>query len=221
MKKEQKSKVEVDAQGNTYTTDASGTMTVVTAEQVRAEHVRTVADFGAAIVLAHIKTSDIYYKMCLYIRTEKVSEDAVRDALEPLDFIKQRITEINRVANASDALWSEFEARRLSFRRTLELSRGTVQLLLENQRPELTAQFPEEGAESEKSQEGKEQEKDAPYYLNLDREAMEAAAMKLCKLGEKLGVRAKTYQAENGWSVKVWRLSKERSRGPRPTAKGE
>jgi len=195
-------------------------MAVVTAEEVRAEHVKTVAGFGAEIVLSHIKTSDIYYKMCLYIRTEKVSEASVRDALEPFDFVKQRITEINRVANASDALWSEFEARRLSFRRTLDLTRGTVTLLLENQRPELTEQFPE-GGEEQAPASGADAEPQEKYHRNLDKEAMESAAMKICKLSEKLNLRAKTWQAENGWAVKVWRLSKERRRGPKPTADAE
>lgn len=174
----------------------------------REKHLTILSEYGADIVKGMIQVSDKYYQICLYIRKHSVEDDIVRDALEPLGFIKQRITELCRVAKSSESLWSEFEARKLSFRRTLELTRGTVQLLLAEKVEEnaWVADVPTDhevdgsGGQTERA-EGRENLKDK----------LEAGVHRVALLAEKLNMRGKTYQLENGWSVKIFKTKAVKS----------
>jgi len=177
-------------------------------------HFSIISEYGVEIVRGMLKVGDTYWKLCGYIRTNKVDADVVRKALEPLGFIKQRITEINRVANAPEELWSEYEARALSFRRTLELSRGTVQLLLDK-----TVDVDEHesvartmvGVEAEEAEaEVSEAESSAgvikePESATVRKEKMEAVATRLAALAEKYSVKQRVFKIENGYVVTVSR----------------
>jgi len=177
-------------------------------------HLSIISEYGVEIVRGMLKVGDTYWKLCGYIRTNKVDADVVRKALEPLGFIKQRITEINRVANAPEELWSEYEARALSFRRTLELSRGTVQLLLDKAESGADANLLTRtmvGVEAEEAEaEVSEAESNAgvtkePESATVRKEKMEAVATRLAALADKYSVKQRVFKIENGYVVTVSR----------------
>jgi len=181
-------------------------------------HISIISEFGCEIVRGTLKVGETYFRLCTYIRSAKVEADIVRKALEPLGFVKQRITEINRVSNAPEELWSEYEARALSFRRTLELTRGTVQLLLEKAEhggPDkviLQRTLDEVRAEEIKTEEAgavAEAEGNAGVTEKetsaVKKERMEIAARKLAGLAEKYSVKSRVFKLENGYVVTVSR----------------
>jgi len=199
---------------------SSATFNETSAEQQGlnpASHLSVVADFGVEIVRGTLKVGETYFKLCSYIRANKVAAETVRDALEPLGFIKQRITEINRVAMAPGELWSEYEARALSFRRTLELSRGTVQLLLDKAESGAESNLLTrtmvgvEAEESEGEVAATEKEADGnasvtpPETAQVKKQRMEAAATKLGFYAEKYSVKSRMFKLENGYVVTVSR----------------
>jgi len=79
---------------------------------------------GVAIAKATIATGLLWLNLCKYIRTNSIPPKVVSGELVALGFAKTRISEVNRVANASDEVWSEYEARGLGFRHALELVRN-------------------------------------------------------------------------------------------------
>jgi len=78
---------------------------------------------------------DKYFAICRALRAEykviinadarKLDRKEVTLLLTSLGYRKQRITEINRVVEVSDEIWKSYEARKLSFRGTLQLARGS------------------------------------------------------------------------------------------------
>jgi len=185
------------------------TSPVVEMDEKTKAHFIAVADYGQQIGKAYLAVGEKYLELCLYIRKNEVVPTLVRTALEPF-FPKQRITEILTVSNSSNELWSEFEARRLAFRRVLELSRGTLQLLLETPEGQEPPAWVGEASETGNG----EAEEARPKASNEVR--LMAAVRTVAKLGLECGLQGKTFQMENGYCVKVWRKkasSKERKRG--------
>jgi len=177
----------------------------------RQTHLVRVSELGSMVFKGLIKVSDRYFELCSYIRQHKVSEDVVRDALEPEGFVKQRISEINRVANAPLDLWTELSARRLSFRRTLELTRGTVQVLLtpdERASAPWVETIPDEpnwGVTRNKRGSGAADDKATRAKHRLER-----LFRLVCRQAENMGLNSRTAELENGYGVKVWKLKAKR-----------
>lgn len=78
------------------------------------------------IVLGTAKVGVLYLELCRLIRQEQLAPKTVRKWLQECGFHKTRISEINRVANAADAVWNRFAASTIGFRKVLEISRGCV-----------------------------------------------------------------------------------------------
>lgn len=170
------------------------------------EQLVVLAAHGTEILKGMLVVSDKYYNLCVYVRTRNVEHAVVRDALEPLGFRKERISEIHRVATSSDALWSEFAARNLSFRRTLELTRGTVELLLTDSEKESSAWVKDIPEASDIKADAVRAEEKQQRLTPSDK--LELLVHQIAFQAEKMSVRGKTFVCENGWSVKVFRTKK-------------
>lgn len=81
---------------------------------------------GQELKDAVISTGEKYLALCMHIRKVQMPPRLVSEELSKLGFVKQRITEINRVAQCGDEVWNEFEARALSFRKVLAIERGSA-----------------------------------------------------------------------------------------------
>lgn len=77
-----------------------------------------------AVAKATIATGLLWLELCKYIRANALAPKVVSRELGALGFHKTRISEVNRVANAADEVWNEYEARGLGFRHALELVRN-------------------------------------------------------------------------------------------------
>jgi len=175
--------------------------------------VADIAEMGAKIVIAPVAAGDMYFRLCEYIRKHSVAKQLVYDSLEPLSFTKPRISEIYRVASASDDVWREFEARKLGFTKALNLTRGTLKLLLTKGEQEEKATWlgviPEEGTEAGLDAAEKESKGASAAEAGVKAKAtpvddMEAAARKLARAAEDAGLRRpRTWVMENGFEVRV------------------
>lgn len=77
---------------------------------------------------------DKYFEICRSLRAKykvvnntderTLTRKEVSLLLQSLGYRKQRITEINKVVEVSEEIWKTYEARKLSFRGTLQLARG-------------------------------------------------------------------------------------------------
>jgi len=175
--------------------------------------VADIAEMGAKIVIATVAAGDMYFRLCEYIRKHSVSKQLVYDSLEPLSFTKPRISEIYRVASANDDVWREFEARKLGFTKALNLTRGTLKLLLSKGEQEEKASWlgviPEEGTEAGLDVAEKESKGTSAAEAGVKAKAtpvddMEAAARKLARAAEDSGLRRpRIWVMENGFEVRV------------------
>jgi len=106
MSKEERAKLEIQA---------------ANIEHAQCEQLR---QHGLAIAKATIATGLLWLGLCKYIRSNAIPPKVVSRELGTLGFNKVRISEVNRVANAADEVWNEYEARGLGFRHALELVRN-------------------------------------------------------------------------------------------------
>jgi len=186
------------------------------------EQVAIVAELGGQIVQGLVDLSDKYFKLVSTIREQKITAECVRDGLEPLGFPASRISEINKVAYSPDDVWLEYNSRRLSFRNALNVTRGTMKLLLadkgESKVPGWVDQIPDEGTDAKEN---------GGVQLNADtgvveepRQPMsaidkaEVPARKLAGVAFDAKWRMKEWGFENGYIVRVskgrqWGVKKE------------
>lgn len=78
---------------------------------------------GRQIITAVGEVAGKFLQLCLYIREHKVAPKLVSVQLTGLGFKRSRISEINRVSQASDDTFKQYEAKMIGFDRCLELSR--------------------------------------------------------------------------------------------------
>jgi len=187
------------------------------------EDVAVVAELGGQIVQGLVDLSDKYFKLVSTIREKKISAECVRDGLEPLGFPASRISEINKVAYSPDDVWLEYKSRKLSFRNALNVTRGTMKLLLadsgEKTVPKWVDQIPEEGTDAKEENGGVQLnantgkvEEPKPPMSSVDR--AEILARKLAGVACEAKWRMKEWGLENGYIVRVskgrqWGVKKE------------
>jgi len=94
---------------------------VQSAAEVEAEN--KVLKVGREVVSAIGNVSVKYLDLVMLIRREKIMPKIVSRALLQLGFKKTRVSEVNRVAGASDAVFSQYEARMIGFENALDLAR--------------------------------------------------------------------------------------------------
>jgi len=89
-------------------------------------HSEMVKKLGSEIIEAHGAVAGKYLQICLYIREHKVAPKLVSFELTRLGFKRSRISEVNRVSQASDKLFSDFQARLIGFEKCIDLARVEV-----------------------------------------------------------------------------------------------
>jgi hypothetical protein len=82
-----------------------------------------VAMLGKAIITATGVVAGKYLDLCLYIRKHSVAPKLVSFELQRLGFKRSRISEVNRVAQASENLFRQYEAKMIGFDKVLNMSR--------------------------------------------------------------------------------------------------
>jgi len=198
-------------------------------------HIEFLADIGAKIVLGSAAVGEMYFQAAEYMRKHSLAKELVFDTWKELGFVKTRISEIYRIANSPNDIWREYEAKRLGFKQALNLTRGTLRLLLTDKEKNENARFldaiPVGGTEEALPEDGKAKPASAASSgvvaegeKQTDDEKMSDWASKLARIAENNGVRTRTFKKENGYFVKVWRGPKVVSRGgkeQRPAAQQE
>jgi len=101
-----------------------GAATVVHSKE-DAAHCDNIKKFCGEIIESARKQAQVYYDLVTYIRENKVGPKVVSYQMGEMGFNKVRISEVNRVAGAPDALYNQFAARALGFRNILRLVRGS------------------------------------------------------------------------------------------------
>lgn len=89
------------------------------------EQATKITELGKDIIVATGELAGKYLALCMYIRQHKVPEPLVRVNLGQLGFKKSRVSEVLRVASASDKVFRPFEAKMIGFGRALEFARAT------------------------------------------------------------------------------------------------
>lgn len=191
----------------------SAPATVRSAEQEKL--VGELAEIGAKIVIASVGVGELYFQAAKLIRTKCIAKALVTDTLEPLGFIKQRITELYRVATAADEVWQEYEARRLGFKAALNITRGTLKLLMspteQQARSGWLESIPSEGTEEGDGPSDGKPMSAAASGVTADKAPVDKkglldnAVARVARLAEDLNLRTKSFKLENGYTVKVWR----------------
>jgi len=185
-----------------------------------AGHMRALA---VEIIRATVAVGERYLDLCRYIRKQKVDPVTVRAELSKCGFAKQRITEINRVSQVPDNVWSEYEAKALSFRGALELARGNVEHLKLSE-PSIDVSSvvkpDEEAAAADAKKDGATDSEPAPEVDNEQSSmtAMTNAAKKIMKLADNCDIRGKTWRSEF-WQVKLSKVTSPKGKGRRNAAK--
>lgn len=165
---------------------------------IRAEDLATLEQCADEVKAAHADLGEKYLNLCKHIRAKQIPPTIVRETLAAKGFVKQRITEINRVAQCGDDVWNEFEARSLSFRKVLALERGTVEQL----EPGASEATNNSGVDA-----GEPSEEDTAEALE-DRKAksleqISRAATTILRNAADLEMRAKTWSIGNGYLLNL------------------
>jgi len=90
------------------------------------QHSTAIKSMGREIITDTVKVGEKYFKLCKYIRDNMVAPKLVSFELTELGFHRVTVSKINKVANSSDDLWSDFAAKTIGFNKVLELARGEV-----------------------------------------------------------------------------------------------
>jgi len=154
------------------------------------EHQQGLLERGVDIIDATLQVAEKYLLLAKYVRDHKLPPKQVREVLSYLGFNKVRISEINRVANVPDDMWSEMEVKQMSFRKALDASRGRVREVLQVE--DVSAEQPKlPGTE------------DSPD--DKKKTAAARAAKQLLGIAEHFGWKSKTYKNGSEWTVTVTR----------------
>lgn len=167
------------------------------------ENISLLAKCGIECIKAEVEKGEKYLTLCEHIRKAQIGPKAVSSVLRELGFRKQRITEINKVSQLNNEMWSALKARTIGFREALEISRGVALPMLENPETTIeelkaTQQEEQDEAASGKAQLKTEEEKKTAKIF-----AAAVAAKRLLNVAEALNWRSKTYNTGNGWKVVV------------------
>jgi len=84
---------------------------------------RLVRECGEAIIKKTGEVAGLYLSLCLTIRENSIAPATVSVTLKALGFAKSRVAEINRVANAPEDVFTNYQARAIGFNKALEFAR--------------------------------------------------------------------------------------------------
>jgi len=87
-------------------------------------HSKAIRGACQLIIDKTVETGRLYLDLCLYIRKNQVAPKLVSFEMTEMGFNRQVVSRVNKVAGASNELFSQFEARTIGFNKVLELSRA-------------------------------------------------------------------------------------------------
>lgn len=104
-------------------TTENKSVAVTAQSKLEVAHTQMVEKIGSDIIKKTGELGGLYLQLCLYIRKNKVAPKLVSVTLTKQGFKRSRISEINRVAQASEKLFKDYEAKLIGFDKCLEFSR--------------------------------------------------------------------------------------------------
>lgn len=147
------------------------------------------------VQVSSVRLGDKYLSLCKYIREQELHPKQVSKELGELGFHRSTVSQIMRVAFALDESWADFEARRIGFKRALNLARVSARELLAKETGQdieaMTNRAREAGLLGGYRATGGSEEKNAE---SIRLAAQERAAIRLLKLCAELGVRSRTWR---------------------------
>lgn len=112
--------------GKTSKKDIAPTVAAIHETKQEVQQIETITTIGKEIIVGMGRVAEKYRELVVYIRENKVAPKTVSGALLKLGFKRSRVSEVNRVANASDALFSQYEAKLIGLDKALEIARNEV-----------------------------------------------------------------------------------------------
>jgi len=156
-----------------------------------------------AVAKATIATGLLWLELCKFIRQNSLAPKVVSEQLGALGFVKSRISEVNRVANAPDEVWNEYEARGLGFRHALELVRNgkptpILGLAMDEKEGSRFVEASAEVSPSEAAAEsGTGQAASAKDQEAIDGESLARAVKTALIKAAALGIKSRTFSSES------------------------
>lgn len=180
---------------------------VVGADANAERQAKEVAAICERIATATIQTGFLYYELCCKIRLEQIEPAIVREQMTKQGFRKQRITEVLRVANVPEAMWSGFQAKTIGFRKVLNAVRDAERTDIKNNVVLIGPLAGEVPGPAEPPvgiiSQAEKPEKSAEDKRLATENGMNRAALALLNGAEKLDITSKTYKNGGGWVVVV------------------
>jgi len=167
-------------------------------------HSTALQEMGKDLIQDTVKLGEKYFGICKYIRANMVPPKLVSFELDVLGFHRVTISKINKVANASDELFSEFEAKTIGFNKVLELARGETVINLAKSMGtdvvDIKAQIDETKPEGKKADSEKTPEQlEAQNIAKWNRLCVE-----LSKLAALMDIKGKpSYNAGHGYIISI------------------
>lgn len=147
-----------------------------------------------------LKVGQKWFNLCKYIRGHKIDPKQTTKWLLDLGFHKSKASEVNRVAQSSDEVFSQYEARLIGWRGVLQLSRGNIAELKQADAVTSDAELAEALNEVEAELELAEKEASAETELSDEEKAeakKSAARSNFIKMGNKILALAEKYTFKN------------------------
>jgi len=92
---------------------------------------KEVLEIGEAIIKKTGEVAGLYLSLCLNIRKNHIAPVKVAELLKSLGFHRVRISEINKVSNAPDDVFTNYQARAIGFNKALEFARVENETIVE------------------------------------------------------------------------------------------
>jgi len=173
------------------------------------------------IVEDTLKVGQKWFNLCKFIRAHKIGPKDSTKWLLDLGFHKSKASEVNRVAQAPDEVFSQYEARLIGWRGVLQLSRGSLAELKQadvvEEDKELQAALNEVEAElsveEEAAEEAAKLAESDPEAAALERKRemrkrLVKAGVQLLALAAKLESKPRKWNTGNGYILTLAKGSK-------------
>lgn len=181
---------------------------VVRLQEIGKDILDSTKEFALQVRSSANTLAEKYLNLCRHIRKNQIPPKVVSTELKALGFAKQRITEVNRVAQCADELWKEVDAKRIGFRGALEEARADI-TKLENVNPAIDINEPQDLKTGTWNPEATPEDEEKARLTAMDR-----CAKTIINGGEFLNLRGKTWRL-NGYTLKLAKDKKSPSKDSR------
>jgi len=98
----------------------------VVQDKIEVAHSAMVVKVGKEIIAQTGKLAEKYWELITYIRKNSVAPKLVSFELTKLGFKRSRVSEVNRVANAANDVYKNYEAKMIGLDKALEMARMSM-----------------------------------------------------------------------------------------------